>query len=174
MLNNNGTHFVDQALLLMGGDFVPEVWSQMLRTPLVSGDAEDHVKVLLKAPDGLVIDVEFTTACAYSQDTWLVMGTQGSLTGGRGQLRWKYIRPDELPPRPVDRNSTPDRSYNRETLNWTEETWEAASEKHTPATQQIYDELYATLRYGKPHPITLESLHRQSVVLQQCRNQNPV
>ena len=79
-LNNDGSHVIDQALQLLG-DAEPEVFCQMVRTPFSSGDAEDHVKVLLHSPGTPTFDLEFTNACAYPQDTWLVMGTQGGLTG---------------------------------------------------------------------------------------------
>ena len=46
-LNNSGAHFVDQALLLFGPE-TPEVFSQMGKI-LTLGDAEDHVKIILKA-----------------------------------------------------------------------------------------------------------------------------
>lgn len=38
----------------------------MQRT-LTLGDAEDHVKIILKAPDSPLIDIEVTRACAYPQ-----------------------------------------------------------------------------------------------------------
>jgi predicted dehydrogenase len=173
MLNNNGTHIVDQALLLLG-DGEPEVFCHMENTPLYSGDAEDHVKIILQVPGGPLMDVELTSASAYTQDVWQVMGTAGGLTGTHRDLRWKYIDLAALPVRNVDPHPTPDRSYNREELFWTEETWDIASEKHPDGTQQLYAELFETIRQGVPAPITLESLRRQSAVLQKCRDLCPV
>jgi len=173
MLNNNGSHAIDLALLLMG-EVEPEVCCQRVSTPLSSGDADDHVKVVLQAPGAPVLDVEITSACAYAQDAWLVMGTQGSLAGSRSQLRWKYVDPGQLPDRPVDRRPTPDRSYNREQLSWTEETWDPSQEQYPHATRQIYRELYAAIREGAPLAISLPGLLRQSRVLQQCRDRCPV
>jgi predicted dehydrogenase len=173
MLNNNGTHIVDQALLLMGVA-EPQVFCRMESTPLISGDAEDHVKVILQAPDAPMIDVEITTASAYSQEPWLVMGTLGGLTGSRKELRWKYLDPNSLPPRPVDTQPTPDRSYNREKLEWIEESWDGSQVNAPSGTHQLYRELYATLREGAPLTVSIESLARQSRVLQQCRDQSPV
>ncbi|HLK55571.1 MAG TPA: Gfo/Idh/MocA family oxidoreductase [Chthonomonadaceae bacterium] len=168
MLNNNGSHAIDLALLLMG-EVEPQVFCQRRNTPLSSGDAEDHVKVVLQAPGAPLLDVELTSACAYAQDAWLVMGTQGSLTGTRSHLKWKYLDPVRFSARPVDRHPTPDRSYNREDLSWVEETWDLSQEHHTPPTQQIYRDLYATLREEAPLAISLPGLQRQSRVLQKCR-----
>jgi predicted dehydrogenase len=171
-LNNTGSHALDLALLLLG-DAEPEVFCRMERTPLCSGDAEDHVKVILQPKDGPTVDVEVTSASAFSQEPWQILGTNGGLTGTRSQLRWKYLPPD-LPPRPVDANPTPDRSYNRETLPWIEETWEATEGIYPQATQKIYRDLYPAIREGAPVPITLASLRRQSALLQRCRDLSPV
>jgi predicted dehydrogenase len=172
-LNNNGSHLVDQALLLLG-EAEPEVFCHLERTPLSSGDADDHVKVTLKAPGAPIIDVELTSVCPYAQDVWLIMGTLGGLTGTHAQLRWKYVDPASLRPRPANPDPTPDRSYNRENLDWTEETCTLANENYPHPTQRLYRELYATLREGAPPPVSPESLRRQSIVLQKCRDLSPV
>ena len=172
-LNNDGSHAIDQALLLFG-DATPEVYCQMERTPLSSGDAEDHVKVLLHAPGATTIDLEFSNACAYPQDMWLVMGTSGGLAGTHTALRWRYVDPRLLPPRPVSAEPTPDRSYNREELPWIEETADLSKERHTDSNKRLYHDLYATLRAHQPPAITAESVRRQIAVLQQCRELSPV
>ena len=165
-LNNTGSHFLDQALLLFG-EPEPEIFCQLERT-LAAGDAEDHCKVILHAPDAPTIDLEITSACAYPQDLWLVMGTRGGLTGSGGRLQWKYVDFDKLPARPVDRNPTPDRSYNAEQLPWKETTWERPAD--TPAKKGIpfYKDLYETLRQGAPLAITPESVRRQIAALEKC------
>ena len=172
-LNNDGAHVIDQALLLFG-DAEPQVFCHMERTPLVSGDAEDHVKVILHAPGTPMIDMEFTNACAYSQEQWLVMGTQGGLTGTHGQLRWKYVDPELLPRRPVSREPAPDRSYNREELPWVEESCDFSNETYTMSNKRLYNALYATLRKGAPLAIAPESIRRQIAVLEKCRELSPV
>ncbi|MFW6058655.1 MAG: Gfo/Idh/MocA family protein, partial [Phycisphaeraceae bacterium] len=115
-LNNTGPHFVDQALELFGpGE--PEVFCLMDHTVSL-GDADDHVKLVLHGEDHPIVEVEMTAACPFGQDPWLVMGTQGGLRGNARELEWKWINPDELPPREVDITPTPDRSYNREEYTW--------------------------------------------------------
>lgn len=172
-LNNDGSHAIDQALLLFGAAD-PEVVCRMVRTPLSSGDAEDHVKVILQAPDAPLIDLEFSNAVAYPQDVWQVMGTQGGLAGSHSQLRWRYIEPALLPPRPISRESTPDRGYNREELPWIEETCDLSHERHDMSVHRLYHNLYATLREGAPLAITPASIRRQIAVLEQCRATAPI
>jgi len=172
-LNNDGSHVVDQALLLFG-DAEPEVFCRMEQTPLSSGDAEDHVKVIIHAPGAPMIDMEFSDACAYPQGQWLVMGTQGGLVGDHGQIQWKYFDPESLPQRPVSRESTPDRSYNKEDIPWIEEKWNQSDERSRSNNVMLYDDVYATLRNGAPLAVTPESVRRQIAVLEKCRELSPV
>jgi len=171
-LNNDGSHVIDQALVLFG-DVEPEVFCHMERTPLSFGDAEDHVKVILRAPGAPTIDMEFSNAVAYPQDTWHVMGTQGGLSGSHSQLRWKSIDPDVLPVRQLSREPTPDRSYNREELPWVEETCDLSKEGHRTNNRRLYHDLYGTLRQQAPLAITPESIRRQIAVLEKCRELCP-
>jgi predicted dehydrogenase len=169
-LNNTGPHPLDMALQLFGPS-KPEVFCHLERT-LTLGDAEDHVKLILHGPDAPMIDLEITSACAYSQDPWLVMGTQGTLTGTRRALHWKYLDPEQLEPRAVDERPTPDRSYNREYIEWTEGSWDR-SEYTGPRHTGFYLDLYETIRHGKPLFITPESVRRQIEVLEECHRRCP-
>jgi len=165
-LRNTASHAIDQALQLFG-DEEPEVFCDMQRT-LTLGDAEDHVKIILRAPGAPMVDIEVTRACAYPQSWWLIMGTQGGLTGSTTSLRWKYFNPEDLPPRQVDEKPTPDRSYNREEIPWIEETWNLG-EGYKRGTFLFYEELYKTLRHGAPLAITPESVRRVMWVIEKCR-----
>ena len=169
-LNNNMSHIVDQELLLLG-EVELDVPCWMVRTPLSSGEAEDHVKVVLSAPGKPTIDLEVTAAAAYPQDRWLVMGSQGGLVGTAYQLRWKSFDPALLPARAVDTAPTPDRRYNDETFPWVEESAEIPRDGSRKANAQVYRSLYPALREGAPLPITAESVRRQIAVLDACRAQ---
>lgn len=170
-LNNTGPHQIDRLLQLFG-DAEPEIFCHLERV-LTSGDAEDHCKVVFRAPGAPMIDLEITSACAYPQDLWLVMGTQGSLRGSPWKLDWKYVDFSKLPERPVDRTPTPDRSYNSEQYAWIEESWERPADEPVEAVR-FYEDLYETVRHGKPLFITAESVRRQIAVLETCHELCPV
>lgn len=172
MLNNHGTHVVDWALLLVD-DPLPEIFCHQEITPLYAGDAESHVKIILKPKQGPLIDVELTHVCAYPQQNWLVMGTQGSLISDRKTIRWKYFLPQDVQPLQLDTQPTPDRSYNREVLPWHEETCEIHRDGQDEV-RQLYRDLYGTLRQNAPLMITPESVRRQMAVLEQCRQLSPI
>ena len=81
-LRNNAPHIIDQALQLLG-DKKPEVFCDLRRT-LTLGDAEDHVKITLRAPDSPLIDIEVTRACAYPPKR--LAGD-----GNAGRANWKPV-----------------------------------------------------------------------------------
>jgi len=178
-LRNNGVHYLDQSLQLMdlasdSGPVEPAVFYRAVNA-LALGDAEDSFKILLTAPGAPLVDLELVSACAYAQEPWLVMGTQGTLAGSYDALRWKYVRPEELSPRQLDTQSTPDRSYNRDDLSLHEESWAAAPpDEKTPAsfiamTLAYYRDLYRTLREGAPLAVPPEGVRRVMQVVEQCK-----
>lgn len=171
LLNNNGPHLLDQALQLFG-PAEPEVCVE-LRNALSSGDAEDHVKIVLRAPGAPTIDIELTAVCAYPQDRWLVMGTAGGLRGSTTRLEWKTVDWSTMPERPVERAPTPDRTYNRETLDWSVASWEGVVDFGRDAVR-FYDDLHATLSRGTPLVITPESVRRQMAIIRTCRELCPL
>jgi len=167
-LANNGPHALDQAMHFLGDGEV-QLFAD-LRNGLSSGDADDHAKVTMKGQNGPTVDVEVTTCAAIPQNRWLIMGTSGGLSGGSGELSWRWVDWGTMPPRPVERRPTPDRSYNREQLEWKEETWQAPKEGISD-NRAFYEDLYRTLREGAPPAITAESARRYVEILERCRAQ---
>ena len=183
-LNNNGPHPIDQALVFLADKGITdpdeiEVWAD-LRNTLSSGDAEDHVRLTLRAPsrpDVPTIDIEFFTTAAYGQEPWFVTGTQGGLKGNNKTLTVKTVDWAKMPPRPVSEVSTPDRSYNREDLEWHEETLQIGGEVGggagaAPAgglADQFYDGLFAAVRTGVPLFITPEEVKRRIAIIEKAR-----
>ncbi|MCB0160837.1 MAG: Gfo/Idh/MocA family oxidoreductase [Caldilineaceae bacterium] len=164
-LNNTCPHFLDQALQLFGPR-EPEVFCHLDRT-LTLGDADDHVKVVLKGDGAPTVDVEVSSACAYPGETWNIMGTQGGLAGSTRELRWKWYDPAALPPRELDFNPTPDRSYNRDEIPWQEGSW-SLDEDDTPGYAGYYLDLFAAIRDGAPPAVTPESVRRVIWLQETC------
>jgi predicted dehydrogenase len=167
-LNNNAVHALDQALLLIG-DGVPEVFCHMEQT-LTLGDAEDHVKLILKTDGAPMIDLEVSSACVYPRQRWHIVATRGGLEGSGSSLRWKYLEVADLPTRRVDRLPTPDRSYNHEEYGWIEQTWDRDD---FPGQGEIgyYIDLFEAIRRGAPLAVTPDSVRRVIQVLEECHRQ---
>ncbi|WP_197093936.1 Gfo/Idh/MocA family protein [Nonomuraea sp. SBT364] len=169
MINNDASHILDQALLLLGDSGRLNVTCSRLRTPLSLGDAEDHAKILLTSADGPTVDLEFSNACAFPQDQWLVTGTRGALTGGPKRLRWRYLDTDLLPARQVSGEPPADRGYDSEELVWTEEECRLDDETYAASLVRLYRRLHDSLRNGRPLDISPESVRRQIEVMERCR-----
>jgi len=173
-LNNTGPHFLDQALELFGpGD--PEIFCH-LDNALSSGDADDHVKLIFRGPGKPLIDIEITSACPYPQNGWLVMGTRGGLTGTAARLDWKYVDFSAMPPRPVDHSPPAGRQYNREELEFQEESWDddPSVKGFHALTHSFYNDLYEPLFSGSPLAITPQSVRRQIQILDTCHDRCPL
>ncbi|MFV2013629.1 MULTISPECIES: Gfo/Idh/MocA family protein [unclassified Micromonospora] len=168
MLNNDASHVVDQVLALIDG-FTPAVTCTRVRTPLSLGDAEDHVKIVLTAPGRPVVDLELSSACAYPQDQWLIFGTQGSLQGGASRLQWRYIDPLVLEDQAASEEPTPDRSYNTETLPWTEQEAAFSQETYDTSHVRLYRHVHEVLRGTAAPVVTLVDVRRQIALLDACR-----
>ncbi|HMN30862.1 MAG TPA: Gfo/Idh/MocA family oxidoreductase [Caldilineaceae bacterium] len=171
-LNNTGPHFLDMVLQLFGENYPDEVFCQLDRT-LTLGDADDHLKLVIKGKDAPTIDVEISSCCAFPGETWNVMGTQGGLAGSTRQLRWKWVDWAEQAPRTLDLKPTPDRSYNRDELVWHEASWDIANDT-TPGHAQFYHDLFATIRNGAPLVITPQSVRRVIWLQEECHRLCPL
>jgi predicted dehydrogenase len=170
-LNNTGPHVVDHALQLFG-DVDPDVVLADLGCMLTSGDAEDHVKIVIKGKGRPVVDIEISSGVAYAGDRWTVSGTKGGLRGTADELWWKYFDPAKYPAPPVDEKPTADRSYNRLPMEFTEEHWKQPEGGPSPETQ-FYSALFAALRSGGELPIKAESVLRQMRLIARAKELSP-
>lgn len=169
-LNNTGGHLIDQAVQLFG-DTDPQVFCLTDRA-LTSGDAEDHLKVILYGKGRPTVEVELTHAGAFPQDLWLVMGTSGGIRVTRTAVEWKWVDWSKMPPRPVETQPMPDRSYNADKITWETGRWdEAELGPQPPLSQPYYEDLYRTLREGAPLAITPRSVRTLIAVLEECHRQ---
>ncbi|MCI8622897.1 MAG: Gfo/Idh/MocA family oxidoreductase [Provencibacterium sp.] len=177
-LLNTGPHPVDQALDLMGFPKEVQVTAAFDRAHTY-GDAEDYVKVLLQAENAPVLDIEITSTNAFSDYTYLVQGTLGSLKGTTKKLEWKYyVEADEPEQKLTDkplRDEKGEPIYCREKLTLHTGDWEAAGDEVDDFNYkglQFYNRLYETLANGAPFPITHAQVSSQMAVMEEAHRQN--
>jgi scyllo-inositol 2-dehydrogenase (NADP+) len=171
-LNNTGPHYLDMVLQLFGEHYPDQVFCHLDRT-LTLGDADDHVKVVIKGENAPTIDVEISSCCAYPPETWNIMGTRGGLAGNTRQLRWKWVDWEAQEPRQLDLQPTPDRGYNRDNLTWQEDSWDIANDQ-SPGHAQFYHDLFATIRQDAPLAITPQSVRRVIWLQEECHRLCPL
>jgi scyllo-inositol 2-dehydrogenase (NADP+) len=168
LLANWGAHLVDWSLLLS-----PDAHVRFadLRRTVSAGDAEDHVKILMK-PDGEgpAIDIEIVQDCAFVLPTWVVMGEYGSILGDEKSLTVKWCDPADLSPLTADEGPAVGRSYARNEPAWTTEEirLDGYGQGHF-RSHAWYVHLYESLSEGKPLLVTPESVRRQVAALEEVR-----
>jgi len=100
-LYNTGPHPVGMALGFLDFDPNAQVVFSRLDRGLNSGDADDYAKVLLTAPGKPVVDVEVSSADAYSPYNLKIQGTLGTFKCTPAAYEMTYIVPGENPEQPV-------------------------------------------------------------------------
>lgn len=166
-LLNWGPHIVDHALHFLESP-VKQIWTD-LRKIAAMGDAEDHVRIILRGENGRVADLEISGGCAIRQPVYWLAGTRGALTSNDEQtIELRYLDPKvKLPPRRLKTGVPEYGSFGtRETLPWVTETREVRKDLNI---ESIWDELYETIRNGKPFRVTLEESLEVMRVLSQAR-----
>lgn len=97
MLNNYGAHYIDQFLYLNRAGF-----SRMfceLRALVTSGDAEDMVKAIFSAENGVIFDLDINMAAGQPIQPWFIGGNCGTAIFNQNEAAWnlKYFIPGEMP-----------------------------------------------------------------------------
>ena len=156
-LLNWGPHLVDHALQFLESP-VREIWSD-LAIVASRGDAEDHVKIVLKGENGRVVDVEISGGAALGDPIYAVRGSRGSLMSwDEKRLKLKYLAPGyPVCETPADPGNPPlEGGFGGKIAPvWVEDDLGVApSSGDRPET--IWSYLYRAIRLGKPYPITID------------------
>lgn len=155
-LNNWGPHIVDHALQLLGAP-VADQWSD-LKCIAALGNAEDHLKIVLRGTNGRVVDMEISGGAALPEPEYIIFGKRGALICQGDDITLKYLQPGYTPPAERASPDTPALEYafgKGGELPWVQETIKV--QPSVPCDMDdIWDHLYATLREGKAFPITTE------------------
>jgi len=139
------------------------------------GDANDHVKLLMRTPGKPDIDLEISSCAPYPRPMFALYATRGGLTGGPGGLQWKYFDPKKAPKQQLIRAPLPGPSYCHEELQFVEKSWKPSQQQQDSFTYMsrcYYDHLYRVLREGAPLHITPEQVRVQIGVIEACHRQN--
>ena len=182
VLLNNGPHYVDWALCLMGFPQDVEVAAYFDRANY-AGNGEDYVKLILRAPNAPMADIELSACNAYPVQLLLIQGTRGTLKGDEKSLLWKYFKPEETAPLVLDtrplRNEKGEPVYCREKLNFYEESWTADCGNQNPFEYDFnekglayYRSLHASFTGNTDFAIKNEQVMLQMKVMGAAHAQN--
>ena len=173
LLSNHGSQALDMLLRLLGAG--PSELLSDMRHISDAGDAEDHVKIFMRAHNGVTGDLELSTSAATthlgSGWNWTLLGTTGAATVTGGQATLRYYDPAAAPRLRVrTRPETRDRRYgNDDALPWLQE--EIPAEGPDPGS--FYDSVFETVVHGRPFRVQLQEVRSMLEVMDRCREQNP-
>ena len=174
-LNNWGPHLIDHGVQLLESP-VAEIWSN-LKLVTALGDAEDHVKIILKGENGRLFDMEISGGVTIGDPMYTVYGTRGSakmINGNTFHLKYldpkqtvfaKYVADRESPP--IENNFA-----NPEVLNFVEEDV-AFTDDQYPNINDIYKFVFASIRKKAVFPVKIEEALEVVRVTETVKKQNP-
>jgi predicted dehydrogenase len=165
MLNNYGSHYIDQLLYLSGHPEIADVqchlWAAATR-----GDADDVVRVWIKTTDDVLLDLEINQASALSLPELQICGKFGTLVKSGPNLTLRYYDPAEAPPLEVIEGAAPGRSYdNQDRLPWIDEEIEVGGE-----TLDFYQNIYHVLTEDAEPYIPVEQTRELMRIMALCRD----
>lgn len=155
-LLNWGPHIIDHALVFLDSPIV-SFWSDLKKIAAV-GDAEDHLKIVMKGKNGRVVDLEISGGAALSEPEYIIFGTRGALTCDGRTIHLRYLDPEHpLPARRATSATPPNEGSfgSPDDLKWIDRE-EKVAPKSGDQMDNIWDHLYATIREGRPFPVTME------------------
>ncbi|NLZ89844.1 MAG: Gfo/Idh/MocA family oxidoreductase [Clostridiales bacterium] len=177
-LLNTGAHPVDLMLALMGFPEDVEVFAAMDRA-MTYGDAEDYVKVMLRAKGVPVADIEITASDAFGDDIFLVQGTRGTIKGNDSRLELRYYIPENEPVQKLTMEPLRDAEgapiYCHEKLTIHHETWEAdphGTGSFDTRGVDFYSLYYDVLVHGAEPVVKNEHVALQMSVMEEAHRQN--
>lgn len=153
LLSNWGPHLIDQALRLLDSPVV-DVWADVRRVISI-GDGDDLFKILLKAENGRLADIEVTGANTMPGRQIEIIGNRGTIVSEtESSITARYIDPSvelrALRPHPEN----PPLAYG----NFEEKLFFVESKYQVPDTRMadIWRHIHAAIADGVPFEVTFE------------------
>jgi scyllo-inositol 2-dehydrogenase (NADP+) len=166
MLNNYGSHFIDQLLYLT--EYKAKVVSCITRNLVTLGDAEDFVKILLETKNKIILDIEINFASAHRLPLWQILGKYGSIVLDEKRRCWeiKYCRPEDFAKIVVNDELAAEgrKYYNGEIIDWIKEEVFFADSPEI----DYYDKCYEFFALDKPAFVPIEQTRELMSILDCC------
>jgi predicted dehydrogenase len=170
-LLNWGPHVIDHGLQLLGAPQQPlkDLWTD-LRLVAAVGDAEDHLKIVMKGASSCLVDLEISGGAAIGMPPYLVWGTRGALKCDGKRITLRYLDPEKPLERRTADEGVPGAGFGRaEELPWVEEEMDVA-----PANPiDFWTQVYKAVRGVEPFPVKNEEVLETMRVISQAKEGTP-
>jgi predicted dehydrogenase/type 1 glutamine amidotransferase len=152
LLRNHGTHWLDLAMSLFGAP-ATDVWGDA-KLIVAAGDAEDHYRVVYRAPGGCVVDLMGSTACRVDLPLVVLFGTHGTLSTdcNAAASLWTF---DPKAQAPVDVDLGRQEKYQGPEIPLQETQVDL---KSLPAAGDFYDNVHDVLRRDAAPGVPLDQV----------------
>lgn len=176
-LYNTGPHSIGQALGFLDFDPRTRVVYSELDSLMTSGDSDDYAKLILKAPDKPLIDLEVISSDAYNDFNIRIIGSRGTFQCTAGAYKMTYYIDEENEARPLieeslrDENATP--LYCKENLIKHVEEGEI-DRSRGDGRADLYEDIYYALTEGKPMRVRPEMAAQVISVISSVHANNPL
>ncbi|MBR3864115.1 MAG: Gfo/Idh/MocA family oxidoreductase [Clostridia bacterium] len=176
---NTGPHPIGIAVGLLDFDKNAEVvFSTHSTTEMSSGDSDDFVKIIMKAPNKPVIDIEINNTDAYCDYNVKLQGSRGTCKATVSKYKMKYVIPGENPERPCVAEFLQDAEgnplYCSEKLITHEEEGTFDGTAFDVGTQEFYKDMYFALTEGRPLRYTADEYKQVISVIEKVHADNPL
>ncbi len=150
LLTNWGPHLIDQALTFLDSP-VKGLWADMRRCISI-GAGDDLFKIVLKAENGRVADVEVSGANAMPGREMEIICSRGTIVFENGRLHSRAVDPAvEFRPLQPHRENPPLAYGNFDEKLYFVETWH-----DIPDGPDMWELIFNAVRKGEPYPIRFE------------------
>ena len=176
---NTGPHPIGIAVGLLDFDQNAEVvFSTHSTTEMSSGDSDDYVKIIMKAPNKPVIDIEINNTDAYCDYNVKLQGSRGTFKSTVSKYKMKYVVPGENPERPCVAEFLQDAEgnplYCSEKLITHEEEGTFDGTAFDVGTQEFYKDMYFALTEGKPLRYSADEYKQVISVIEKVHANKPL
>ena len=169
ILNNAGSHLLDQLLQVIGYD-VARVYGNLKRIATL-GDAEDFVKMVVETKRGVIGELDINSACPVVGPPLQVWGTRGTITLAPDQTSFSIatFQPEGLPEKHLQRGlASRDRRYPNDEIP-VEETVVPVEAKYEV---DIYARFAKAIRTGSTPFVQPEEPLAVMKLIDRCRAEN--
>lgn len=165
MLNNYGSHYIDQFIYLFGGSF--KKLGAVTKKVVGCGDAEDFVKISGVNVADICFDIEINMGDAFCGDEWIVCGKSGTARFQDGKWISKYFDAALLPPVNTQAGMAAEgRRYPSEPeIKWMNREFPAEQ----PHRGLFYDNVYDFIEKDASPLVPFDSTMELMDVIRQCR-----
>ncbi len=155
-LLNWGPHLIDQALQFLETP-VESVWSDLKQVAAL-GDAEDHLKVILRGTNGRLVDIEISGGVSIPEPIYCIHGSLGTLVcKDEKTIEMKYYKAEERPTTVSSSGNPPlEGGFGASASpNWITETIPVKSSAGD-APHRIWLYIYNAIMGIAPFPVTID------------------